>query len=55
MKISKRTSEQLADGIRRFQPFIASAKAHDVNDTDTATMVADAGAARVIVFDKKLL
>jgi len=41
MKISKRTSEQLADGIRRFQPVIASAKARDVNESDTAIIVTD--------------
>jgi hypothetical protein len=41
MKLSKRTSEQLSNGIRRFQPVIASAKARDVNESDTAIIVTD--------------
>lgn len=41
MKLSKRTSEQLAAGIKRFQPVIASAKARDVNESDTAIIVTD--------------
>jgi hypothetical protein len=35
MKLSKKTSEQLAAGIKRFQPVIANAKARDVNESDT--------------------
>jgi hypothetical protein len=41
MKLSKRTSEQLATGVKRFQPVIASAKARDVNESDTAIIVTD--------------
>ena len=41
MKLSKRTSEQLASGIKRFQPVIANAKARDVNESDTAIIVTD--------------
>lgn len=41
MKLSKRTSEQLAAGIKRFQPVIANAKVRDVNESDTAIIVTD--------------
>ena len=39
--ISKRTGERLIAGIKRFQPVLSSAKARDVNESDTAIIVTD--------------
>lgn len=39
--ISKRVSERLNSGIKRFQPIIASAKNRDVNESDTSIIVTD--------------
>jgi len=41
MKLSNRTAERLAAGIKRFQPVIANAKARDVNESDTSIIVTD--------------
>ena len=41
MAIPKKVSERLAAGIRRFQPVLASAKARDVNESDTVIIVTD--------------
>jgi hypothetical protein len=40
-KIPKKVTERLVTGIKRFQPILAAAKARDVGETDTVTIVKD--------------
>ena len=49
--ISSKTKDRLAAGIKRFQPILTSAKARDVNESDTVTIVTDM-LADVCGFDK---
>jgi len=39
--ISKKVSERLAAGIKRFQPIISAAKARDAGESDTVTIITD--------------
>lgn len=39
--ISKKTSERLIQGIKRFQPILAAAKSRDVGESDTVTIIKD--------------
>lgn len=41
MNISKRIEEQLIAGLKKFKPLIVSARAKDVNEADTVTLVRD--------------
>jgi hypothetical protein len=49
--ISARISDRLAAGVRRFQPILASAKARDVNESDTSLIVTDM-LAEIFGYDK---
>jgi len=40
-KIPTRIASRLSDGIRRFQPVIAGARARDIGEADTVTIVKD--------------
>ena len=48
---SNKVRERLVSGIKRFQPILSSAKAHDVNESDTVTIVNDL-LAYVLGYDK---
>ena len=39
--IPKKVSERLITGIKRYQPILAAAKARDVGETDTVTIIKD--------------
>ncbi len=39
--ISKKVAERLASGIKRYQPILAAAKARDVGEADTVTIIKD--------------
>lgn len=39
--IPKKVIERLVTGIKRYQPILSSAKARDVGETDTVTIVKD--------------
>jgi hypothetical protein len=39
--VSKKVAERLVAGIKRFQPILASAKARDVGEADTVTIIKD--------------
>ncbi len=39
--MSSKVKDRLVSGLKRFQPIIAAAKARDVNESDTATIVKD--------------
>lgn len=41
MAIPNRVSERLVSGLKRFQPILSSAKARDVNESDTSMIVTD--------------
>ncbi len=41
MAIPARVAERLSNGLKRFQPVLASAKSRDVNESDTSMIVAD--------------
>lgn len=41
MAIPKKALTRAADGLKRFQPVLASAKSRDVNESDTAVIVTD--------------
>lgn len=41
MNISKRDSEAMQNGVLRYQKILASAKARDLNESDTVTIIAD--------------
>jgi len=49
--IPKRVSDRLAAGVKKFQPILASAKARDVNESDTVVIVTDV-LADVFGYDK---
>ncbi|MBE3064393.1 MAG: restriction endonuclease subunit R [Spirochaetes bacterium] len=51
MAIPNRVSDRLAQGIKRFQPILASAKTRDVNESDTSMIVGDM-LAEVFGYDK---
>lgn len=51
MAIPARVSERLAAGVKRFQPILSSAKARDVNESDTSMIVADL-LAEIFGYDK---
>jgi predicted type IV restriction endonuclease len=40
-KLSKRAEERVIAGLRRFQPILSSAKARDINESDTVVIVTD--------------
>lgn len=48
-KVPARVAHRIEQGIKRFQPILASAKARDVGEADTVTMVTDG------VFSKTVL
>ena len=48
---SNKVRERLVSGIKRFQPILSSAKARDVNESDTVTIVNDL-LAYVLGYDK---
>jgi hypothetical protein len=39
--VPAKVATRIAAGVRKFQPIIASAKSRDVNESDTAVIVAD--------------
>ena len=49
--IPKKVAERLVSGIKQFQPIVASAKARDVGEADTVTIVKDM-LAEVFGYDK---
>lgn len=49
--IPKKVSERITAGLKRFQPILASAKARDVGESDTVTIVTDM-LAEVFGYDK---
>lgn len=49
--VPKKVSERVVNGIKRFQPILAAAKARDVGETDTVTIVKDM-LAEVFGYDK---
>src|SRR4051812_24723444 len=51
MAIPSRVSERLSAGIKRFQPILSSARARDVNESDTSMIVTDV-LAEVFGYDK---
>lgn len=51
MALAGRISERLSTGLKRFQPILASAKARDVNESDTSMIVTDV-LAEVFGYDK---
>lgn len=51
MAIPPRVIERLATGLKRFQPILVSAKARDVNESDTSMIVTDV-LAEVFGYDK---
>jgi predicted type IV restriction endonuclease len=51
MGIPNRVAERLAGGLKRFQPILISAKARDVNESDTSMIVTDV-LAEVFGYDK---
>lgn len=51
ISIPKRTKERIISGIKRFQPILESAKARDVNESDTVIIVTDI-LAEVFGYDK---
>jgi predicted type IV restriction endonuclease len=51
MPIPKKVADRLAAGLKRFKPIIESAKARDVNESDTSMIVTDM-LAEVFGFDK---
>ena len=51
MAVPARVSDRLAQGIKRFQPILASAKTRDVNESDTSMIVSDL-LAEVFGYDK---
>ena len=50
-QVPSRVAERLSAGIKRFQPVLASAKARDVNESDTVIVVTDM-LAEVFGYDK---
>jgi len=51
MAMPSRVAERLSSGLKRFQPVLASAKARDVNESDTSMIVTDV-LAEVFGYDK---
>lgn len=51
MSIPKKVADRLANGLKRFKPVLESAKARDVNESDTSMIVTDM-LAEVFGFDK---
>lgn len=51
MAVPQRVADRLAAGVRKFQPVIAGAKARDINEADTVTLVKDV-LAEVFGYDK---
>jgi hypothetical protein len=51
MTVSARVIDRLAAGLRRFQPVLSSAKARDVNESDTSMIVTDM-LADILGYDK---
>ncbi len=41
MAISSKTRDQLSKGIKKFQPILKKAKASDINESDTVTIIVD--------------
>ena len=41
VKISRKTAERVTSGLKRFAPILSSAKARDVNESDTVVIVTD--------------
>jgi len=40
--VPKKVTDRLVNGIKRFQPILAAAKARDVGESDTVVIVTDA-------------
>lgn len=40
-KLSKRATERISSGLKRFQPILTNARSRDVNESDTVVIVAD--------------
>ena len=40
-KLTKRTADRIANGLKRFQPILSSARSRDINESDTARIVTD--------------
>lgn len=51
MALAARVAERLAAGLKRFQPVLSSAKARDVNESDTSMIVTDV-LAEIFGYDK---
>lgn len=51
MAIPNKVKDRLVAGVKRFQPILANAKARDINETDTVTIVKDL-LAEIFGFDK---
>src|SRR5687768_16227688 len=51
MPVPMKVAERLAAGLKRFQPVLQSAKARDVNESDTSLIVTDM-LAEVFGYDK---
>ncbi|HVR39816.1 MAG TPA: restriction endonuclease subunit R [Thermoanaerobaculia bacterium] len=51
MAISNKVSERLSTGLKRFSPILSSAKARDVNESDTSMIVTDL-LAEIFGYDK---
>jgi hypothetical protein len=51
VKIPNKVQDRLSSGLRRFQPILANAKARDVGETDTVTIIKDY-LAEVLGYDK---
>ena len=39
--VPKKVAERIVAGLKRFQPILASAKARDVGESDTVTIIVD--------------
>lgn len=50
-RIAQKVADRIASGLKRFQPILASAKARDINESDTVVIVADV-LQYVLGFDK---
>ena len=49
--MSNKVKDRLVSGLKRFQPILAAAKARDVNESDTVTIIKDV-LAEVFGYDK---
>ena len=49
--VHKKVAERIVAGLKRFQPILASAKARDVGESDTVTIIVDM-LAEIFGYDK---